>query len=50
MVDWSGVLERFIDGRSPVIAATSALGMGVDIPDIRLIVHLGTPRTLLDYA
>ncbi|KAI9035075.1 uncharacterized protein KD926_004657 [Aspergillus affinis] len=49
-IDRPGVLQRFIDGISPVIAATSALGMGVDIPDIRCIIHLGTPRTLLDYA
>ncbi|KAH3002693.1 hypothetical protein KXW60_006664 [Aspergillus fumigatus] len=28
-----------------VIAATSALGMGVDIPNIRSIIHIGTPRT-----
>ncbi|RHZ43027.1 uncharacterized protein CDV56_100003, partial [Aspergillus thermomutatus] len=34
----------------PVIAAMSALGMGVDIPNIRSIIHIGTPRTLLDYA
>jgi superfamily II DNA helicase RecQ len=37
-------------GPSTVIAATSALGMGVDIPNIRSIIHIGTPRTLLDYA
>ncbi|RHZ43207.1 uncharacterized protein CDV56_101272 [Aspergillus thermomutatus] len=34
----------------PVITAMSALGMGVDIPNIRSIIHIGTPRTLLDYA
>ncbi|KAF7174612.1 hypothetical protein CNMCM5623_008454 [Aspergillus felis] len=33
-----------------MIAATSVLGMGVDIPNIRSIIHIGTPRTLLDYA
>jgi superfamily II DNA helicase RecQ len=33
-----------------VIAATNALGMGVDIPDIRVIFYIGAPRTLLDYA
>lgn len=49
-VDRTGILARFVDGRRPIIAATSALGMGVDIPDIRLIIHVGTPRTLLDYA
>jgi superfamily II DNA helicase RecQ len=37
-------------GPSTVIAATSALGMGVDIPNIRSIIHIGTPRTLLDYT
>lgn len=49
-VDQTGILARFVNGRRPIIAATSALGMGVDIPDIRLIIHVGTPRTLLDYA
>ncbi|KAH3208545.1 hypothetical protein KXV77_009630, partial [Aspergillus fumigatus] len=48
-LDKAGVLARFM-GASPVIAATSALGMGVDIPKIRSIIHIGTPRTLLDYA
>ncbi|KAH2531107.1 hypothetical protein KXW97_000558, partial [Aspergillus fumigatus] len=48
-LDKAGVLARFM-GASPVIAATSALGMGVDIPNIRSIIHIGTPRTLLDYA
>jgi superfamily II DNA helicase RecQ len=33
-----------------VIVATSALGMGVDIPDIRCIVHIDWPFTVLDYA
>lgn len=33
-----------------VIVATSAFGMGIDIPNIRAIVHVDKPRTLLDYA
>jgi superfamily II DNA helicase RecQ len=37
-------------GPSTVIAATSVLGMGVDIPNIRSIIHIGTPCTLLDYV
>ncbi|KAH1834578.1 hypothetical protein KXV52_009093 [Aspergillus fumigatus] len=48
-LDKAGVLVWFM-GASPVIAATSALGMGVDIPNIRSIIYIGTPRTLLDYA
>ncbi|KAG2000710.1 hypothetical protein GB937_010914, partial [Aspergillus fischeri] len=48
-LDKARVLARFM-GASPVIAATSALGMGVDIPNICSIIHIRTPRTLLDYA
>jgi superfamily II DNA or RNA helicase len=46
----TGILEQFRRGDQGVIAATSALGMGVDIPDIRCIIHVGFPRSLLDYA
>ena len=49
-LDQPGTLERFRRQPQGVIVATSALGMGVDIPDIRSIIHLGRPRTLLDYA
>ena len=44
------MLDDFREGRQPIIVATSALGMGVDIPDIRCIIHVDRPRTLLDYA
>ncbi len=33
-----------------MMVATSAFGMGIDIADIQLIIHIGWPRTLLDYA
>jgi hypothetical protein len=49
-IDRAGVLERFRQTPSAVVVATSALGMGVDIPDIRSIIHIGRPRTLLEYA
>ncbi|KAJ5300045.1 hypothetical protein N7476_007735 [Penicillium atrosanguineum] len=45
-----GILEQFRSASNGVIAATSALGMGVDIPNIRCIIHIGFPRSLLDYA
>ena len=45
-----GILEQFRRTTNRVIAATSVLGMGVDIPDIRCIIHIGFPRSLLDYA
>lgn len=36
--------------RGGLIAATNALGLGLDIPNIRLVIHLGAPRTLRDYC
>ena len=32
-----------------VIFATIAMGMGVDIPSIRHIIHVGPPRTIREY-
>ena len=32
-----------------VIFATVAMGMGVDIPSIRHVIHVGPPRTIRDY-
>jgi superfamily II DNA helicase RecQ len=33
-----------------LIVATNALGLGVDVPDVRLVVHAGMPRRLRDYV
>lgn len=30
--------------------ATNALGLGVDVPDVRLVVHAGMPNRLRDYV
>lgn len=46
----ASMLKEFMEGERGVIVATSALGMGVDIPDIRCIIHVDRPRTILDYA
>lgn len=45
-----GVEERFRSGATSVLAATIAFGMGVDLPDIRLLVHLAPPASAEDYA
>jgi superfamily II DNA helicase RecQ len=42
--------EGIDEWESRVIAATNALGMGMDLPDIRVVIHAGQPRKLRDYA
>ncbi|KAJ4392412.1 hypothetical protein N0V91_011400 [Didymella pomorum] len=46
----ASMLEEFAVGKQRVIVVMSALGMGVDIPDIWCIVHIDWPFTVLDYA
>ncbi|MCA9618984.1 MAG: RecQ family ATP-dependent DNA helicase, partial [Myxococcales bacterium] len=43
-------LERFLSGETDCIVATSAFGMGIDKPDIRLVVHYEIPGSLEDYV
>ncbi len=38
--------ECFVEGDGRVLVATSAFGMGVDLPDIRLVVFVGAPTSL----
>ena len=37
--DKAGRLKRFADGEVKVMVATNAFGLGVNIPDIRLVIH-----------
>ncbi|MEO7966707.1 MAG: RecQ family ATP-dependent DNA helicase, partial [Gemmatimonadaceae bacterium] len=43
------VQDDFLAGRTPIIVATCAFGMGVDKSDVRLVVHAGPPPTLESY-
>ena len=43
------VQRRFIDGALRAIAATNAFGMGIDKPDVRLVVHADIPGSLENY-
>ena len=41
--------EQWKSGRTRVIVATNAFGMGIDKPDVRTVVHIDLPPTLEEY-
>jgi ATP-dependent DNA helicase RecQ len=45
----TGVQELFQAGRLDVVAATNAFGMGIDRPDIRLVIHHSLPESVEAY-
>ena len=45
----TAVQDAFMHGQLTVVAATNAFGMGVDRPDVRLVLHFSLPGTLEAY-
>ncbi len=43
------VQDAFISGDTPIIVATNAFGMGIDKPDVRLVVHADVPASIESY-
>ena len=42
-------LKGFINGKQQTMVATNMFGMGIDVVDIRVIVHVNEPKIMLDY-
>lgn len=43
------VIERFKSGEINMVFATNAFGMGIDIPDIRVVIHFMIPESAEQY-
>lgn len=44
------VWKAFTEGRVRAVVATAALGMGLDLPDVRAVLHLGLPPSFESYV
>ncbi|MDQ3389586.1 MAG: RecQ family ATP-dependent DNA helicase, partial [Gemmatimonadota bacterium] len=47
--DRKRIQEEFMHGGVPVVVATNAFGMGIDKPDVRIVVHYNLPGNLEAY-
>lgn len=47
--DRQDVLKEFRSGNVNIIFATNAFGMGIDIPDIRVVIHFMLPESIEQY-
>jgi ATP-dependent DNA helicase RecQ len=45
----SAVQDAFVSGSLDVVVATNAFGLGIDKPDVRLVLHAELPRSLEAY-
>ena len=45
----AGIQRTFLSGKVEVVVATIAFGMGIDKPNVRLVVHTALPATLEGY-
>jgi ATP-dependent DNA helicase RecQ len=43
------IQDRWVSGKTPLVAATNAFGMGIDKPDCRFVIHYDMPASLEAY-
>lgn len=43
------ILEDWLDNKTKIVVATTAFGMGIDKPDVDLIIHMHLPESLESY-
>ena len=46
----TAVQDAFVSGAVRVVVATNAFGMGIDVPDIRTVIHMGVPGSIESYV
>ena len=44
------LLDRLISGHEQVFTATNALGIEIDRASIRVVIHVGVPRSMASFA
>ena len=44
------MFNRIIQAECPIIVATNVLGLGIDIPNIRAVIHVDGPRSMRDFG